>query len=60
MVIGVYTRTVAKSTKIEDAPISGRHYQQHIAELLADFDPAVCPIIARHFFGLLQVREVAA
>ena len=60
MVMGIYTRTVAKSTKIEDAPVSGRYYQQHIADLPDDFDPAVCPIIARHFFGLLQVREAAA
>ena len=59
--MGSYTRTVAKSTKIEDAPLFGRHcQQQHIADLPPHFDPAACPILAIHFFGLHAEREVAA
>jgi hypothetical protein len=61
MSLTIYTRTVAKSTKIEDAPLSGRTCQHpHLADLPADFDPTACPIIARHFYGLLPERGAAA
>jgi hypothetical protein len=59
--MGSYTRTVAKSTKIEDASVSGRSYQHpHLADLPAGFDAAAYPILAQHWYGLALERGVAA